>query len=99
MTESIVPSGQHWRAAPVGDIRWVEWDGDYIAFHRPSGKTHLLNATSELLLTHILGEPRTIAEIIDALGDPPDGIQEAEYVGDMLVLLDRFEQLGLVERT
>jgi len=59
----------------------------------------LLNDISEILLTRILSEARTISEIIDALIDPKSGGAGPEYEREILAMLDRFEELGLVERS
>lgn len=90
---------RRWRSAPCDEIIWTNWGGEYVAFHRPSGKTHLLNDVSEILLTRILSDARTISEIIDALIDPESGGAGPEYEREILAMLNRFEQLGLVERS
>lgn len=86
-----------WQACPGDDFVWVEFDGDYVAFHRPSGKTHLLNPVSEALLTEILREPRGVDAVVAALGGAPEG-GEVEYIAEIVAMLDRFEELGLVMR-
>ena len=75
----------------------MEFDVDFIVFHRPSGKTHLLNPVSESLLTDILREPIPIDAIVAALGGVP-GPSEAGYLSEIREMLYRFEELGLVVR-
>ena len=86
-----------WQAGPSADLVWAEFDGDYVAFHRPSGKTHLLNLVSEALLTEILREPQGLDAVVAALGGAPEG-GEVEYIAEIGVMLGRFEELGLVVR-
>ena len=87
-----------WRSQTPEDIMWVVYDDDFIAYHRPSGKTHFLNAASYLLVCEILNEPMDFEDIAkefasnDIDGDP-DG-----YLEEMTSLLDRLEALGLIER-
>ena len=39
------------RAVSPSECLWGHWGGDHVVFHRPSGKTHLLNEPSALLMT------------------------------------------------
>lgn len=87
-----------WRSAPDSEILWVAWNDDYIAYHRPSGKTHFLNAATFDLLDKVLREPRDVAgsltELARLRGAEPDLTQRSYMAG----LLVRLEQLGLVRR-
>ena len=99
MNQSNSSVERTWHAPETDDILWAEWDDEFIAFHRPSGKTHLLNAASEALLTRILSEPKTSRDIVRELTCESD-----RTVGDGLVagiddLLMRLEELGLVVRS
>ena len=87
-----------WRGASDGDILWADWGGDHIAFHRPSGKSHLLNPAGKQLLTRILSEPLRIPEIIDLIARPVPGAPDEAFAAGVLEMLERFEHLGLVER-
>ena len=81
-----------WRSLAGGNFRWFEAGEEYVAYHRPSGTTHLLNSASVLLLDDILRTPRTAAEASQALGMP-------ELADDIIETLERFEDLGFVERS
>lgn len=87
-----------WRSVPDTEIVWVTWNDDYIAYHRPSGKTHFLNAASFDLLAKVLREPcdvdGTLHELARLRGAEPDPAQRSYLAG----LLVRLEQLGLVRR-
>lgn len=87
-----------WRSCKPETIAWVGWDDDFVAFHRPSGGTHFLNRASRTLLDDILAEPKDLAMIAAALAAvEPD--TETELDPDVIrSMLDRFEELGLVER-
>ena len=76
---------------------WVDCDDAYVVYHRPSGKTHLMNEASSKLLRDLLREPQRLAEIAEALAEGP-GPQSGEILDSLQAMLKRFEQLGLVER-
>ena len=78
---------------------WAKFDDDYVAYHRPSGKTHFLNAASQLLICAILTEPRDLAAIANEFAsDRTDGNVDA-YLEQMKAMLDHLETLGLVDRS
>jgi PqqD family protein of HPr-rel-A system len=99
VTNSTVPTDCKWRAADGDDLVWAEWGGDYVVFHRPSGKTHLLNDVGRHLLTQVLTEPRATEEVARILLDADGGYPDAEFVADVEGMLERYDQLGLVDRT
>jgi len=88
-----------WIATPSGNLRWSEWEGDCAVYHRPSGKTHFVNAATRILIGRILSAPCDAAAAADALahiqGVEPDDAFRTHVWG----LLVRLEELGLVERT
>lgn len=71
-----------WRASPAEHYSWASWPDGEVLYHRPSGKTHFLNASGAELLRQLLAAPGQSFEADDAL----------------LELLLRMEALGLVER-
>lgn len=87
-----------WRSAAPGDTAWVGWGHDHIAYHRPSGKTHFLNASSKRLITELLCEPTDLASIVEAFGVVEGDSEWQAQTDEMHSMLDRLEQLGLVER-
>lgn len=101
------PSSQRTTSSDAEDFRyrqgspdeciWVDCDDAFVVYHRPSGKTHLMNHASSHLLRDILGEPMKLSEIASALAEGP-GPQSGEILDSLQALLKRFEQLGLVER-
>ena len=87
---------RQWRSSPQTDFLWFGWDDEFIAFHRPSGKTHYLNNASEQLLTRILLVPMNAAEIAAEYAGA--GNFNDQFVDEMMTMLEHFEDLGLVER-
>lgn len=87
-----------WRSAPQAELRWAELDGDYVVYHRPSGKTHLLNAASAELIRRILLSPTEAAAAADALAECQSMQSDREFTAHVAGLIERLEQLGLVER-
>ena len=87
-----------WRRGSSDDIVWSDFGDGFAAFHRPSGKTHLLNEASYRLLTVLMVEPRELATII-AEFEPGLGITSPDdYTERMSQMLRRLEQFGLIER-
>lgn len=94
MAEPLKPSSSTWQSCSPADIVWADLGNDLVIFHRPSGKTHFLNASSAFLLDEVLRNPVTFDEIVDAFTiDPGDGGEKTAVIGDMLLHLER---LGLV---
>jgi len=98
LIESNDPSRARWRSVSLDDLLWVEADGVDIVYHRPSGKTHFLNAATAFLLLEALREPASLPSVIHDLSTA-QGVDSqalpAEYVSGMLL---RLEELGLVRR-
>ena len=87
-----------WRSN-AADCAWARYGDDHVVFHRPSGKTHLLNAAGYRLLTDILEKPShaaaIAAQLASAGGTESEGLDEEE----VFTMLVRFEYLGLVDRS
>ena len=86
------------RAAAPDRLQWAEWGGERVVFHRPSGKTHLLNEAGWRLLTDVLSEPLSVAQIIGGLAAADADEIDAGFAPRVMALLARFEELGLIER-
>jgi PqqD family protein of HPr-rel-A system len=98
LTNHRTPVAPGWLAGSPADIRWARWDGDFVAYHCPSGKTHLLNAASELLITRILSEVKTTSEIVEELASLQSRPIDSTYTESIVKLVERLEQLGLIDR-
>jgi PqqD family protein of HPr-rel-A system len=87
-----------WRTCPADDLDWARFDDEYVVYHRPSGKTHFLNAATHRLLTELLVESattRTVAAAFAAEGlASPDG----DVGKELDSTLRHVESLGLVVR-
>lgn len=89
---------QRWLAAPAQDCVWAEYDDDFVLFHRRSGHTHFVNASTAILLTEVLRSPRTSEEAAEELAAAQRANATADFVPQVLGLMLRLEELGLVER-
>ncbi len=98
MTRSVDPAEELWCAGPDENLIWAEWGGDCVVFHRPSGLTHLVNASTAVLLREVLSTPRTIAEAAARLAESQGAVPAPDYADDVGGLMERLEFLGLVER-
>jgi PqqD family protein of HPr-rel-A system len=87
-----------WRAVPLEQVILTEWDGEYVAYHRPSGKTHFLNAPGVTLLSDILVYPSSLEKSTRSLAHSLGIEADAAFLEHVKALLLRFEELGLVER-
>ena len=82
----------------MAEIDWFDVPPDFIAFHRPSGKTHFLNEASKLLLTELLVVPKNLTEILNVFPSNEDDDEARRHVLPMQDLLMHLEALGLIEQ-
>jgi PqqD family protein of HPr-rel-A system len=87
-----------WRAATEQALDWAHWDSEYVLYHRPSGLTHLVNDVTATLLREVLTTPCSVDAAAIELAAREGAEIGAEYVEDLLNLVERLEALGLVER-
>lgn len=87
-----------WRASPVDDTAWVQFDDEYVAYHRPSGKTHFLNAATHRLLTDLLVEPARLATVAAAFAAGSSASPVGDVEKELRATLSHLESLGLVAR-
>jgi len=89
-----------WRACPPDDLVWVSLDEDFVVYHRPSGKTHFLNAASHYLISELLHEPRTLVEVCEAFSAATPVAASPQMARDELCqLLEHLDRLGLIHGT
>ena len=98
MSAKPVSSANSWRSRAPHEIVWFDIAPDFVAFHRPSGKTHFLNAASKLLLTDTLIESANLPFILDAISAEPADERDEDFPQQMIAMLEHFESLGLVEK-
>ena len=87
-----------WRSN-AEDCVWAIYDDDCVVFHRPSGKTHFLNAAGYRLLNVILETPERTSVIAAKLSGSVGGGPSTLDEGEVHAMLVRFEYLGLVDRS
>jgi len=89
-----------WYVRDPAELIWASWNESYVAYHRPSGKTHFLNAASYELLTELLREPRDIETIATEFSpaESEDEVASARNRDQLAALLNQLEQLGLIRR-
>lgn len=98
MSDEVSPAqaaAPQWRAVPGEQLAWLSFDAQFVVYHRPSGKTHFLNAASAQLIREVLGEPGTARSAAARLAG---GDADSRYVDLVGGLLLRLEDLGLVVR-
>jgi PqqD family protein of HPr-rel-A system len=77
---------------------WADWDELSVIYHRPSGKTHFINATTAFLLEQGLDEPVTVESAAQAVAQARGSVVDEELRDDVGDTLLRLEELGLIER-
>jgi PqqD family protein of HPr-rel-A system len=68
-----------------------------VLFHKPSGKTHFVNAATAYLLCELLQKPQPLGAVVALFAPSPED-EDGESVGAVLDLLRHLEDLGLIER-
>lgn len=77
---------------------WSDWDELSVIYHRPSGKTHFINASTAFLLEQGLDQPVTVESATRAVAEARDIMADAELLAEIGDTLLRLEELGLIER-
>jgi PqqD family protein of HPr-rel-A system len=90
---------QLWQSAPAEHVLAAEWDGVYVVYHRPSGKTHVLNEQTLDLLQNVLRTPQTREAALRMLAIRLVLEPDSQFAGYFTGLLDHLEELGLVLRS
>lgn len=98
MDPNIVSEKARWRQCNEDDCLWADCGDGFVVYHRPSGKTHLLNNASVTLLLEVLADPKSLAGIAAAFDPEHDYADSDAYVDRMAELVHRLEQFGLIER-
>lgn len=98
MPNQETTSRPEWRSRSPDEIIWSIFDGDFIAYHRPSGKTHFLNAASYVLITEVLKESCDVDAVAAVFTDEEKGVRSPDVVAGFRSLLEHLEILGLIDR-
>ena len=99
MTEANPRREPKWQSPPTDAIVWTRWDDDqFIAYHRPSGITHFLNAASAALITELLVEPSDAATVAHAFESAIGDSDWDEHLEEIVAMLVHLEHLGLIRR-
>lgn len=98
MIESDHDIAARWCSHGPGAVSWIDWEDGIVAYHRPSGVTHFLNLSSRVLIEDILREPKDVEQVAIALDVPEMPAADRPSLDDVRSMLERFEELGLIER-
>jgi PqqD family protein of HPr-rel-A system len=98
MSETTAERAALWRAGDADDLVWTRMDDAFIVYHRPSGKTHFLNAATADLLAHVLTTPRTARSAADELAAREDAAVDSNFISVVAESLFHLEHLGLIGR-
>ena len=98
MDKEARASGLRWRQIAASEVLWAAWNGEYAAFHRPSGKTHFFNETGARLIREVLIEPGTVTDAARALaGCSDDETCDDAFFDHVAALMNRLDQIGFIE--
>ena len=98
MIESDNDIAARWCSPGPDTVSWVDWEDGIVAYHRPSGVTHFLNPSSRILIEDILREPKDVGQVAVALDVPGMPETDRPSLDDVRSMLERFEELGLIQR-
>lgn len=77
---------------------WADWDDLSVLYHRPSGKTHFINASTAFLLECLAEAPAGVESAAMALAAAQSRVADDELRSEVSDTLLRLEELGLIER-
>ncbi|MEZ5532039.1 MAG: HPr-rel-A system PqqD family peptide chaperone [Steroidobacteraceae bacterium] len=86
-----------WRAESAQCL-WTDWDDLAVLYHRPSGKTHFINAPTAFLLEQFSAAPSTLDAVARALAEAQGRAIDDELREGVAGMAQRLEELGLIER-
>jgi PqqD family protein of HPr-rel-A system len=86
-----------WRVDRPHDLVWATLDEGAAVYHRPSGKTHFLNAGSVAMLERLRARAATADELALVLAGGEISAVTPEFVGHIAVTLQYFSELGLIQ--
>lgn len=89
---------KRWRKCADESCAWFDFGDGAVVYHRPSGKTHLLNEASVRLLTELLQDPLDLPAIAAEFSPGEGGPSQEAFLESLDQMLRRLEQFGLIER-
>ena len=98
MSSESGSNATRWLGCADDNVVWLDFAPDFVAYHRPSGRTHFLNESSKALLTEILAEPKDLNTILAVFSPAVADSMVDTYVEHMQAMLEHLEGLGLIER-
>jgi PqqD family protein of HPr-rel-A system len=98
MNDTQASEKNRWRAGPSDNLVWSEFEDAYVVYHRPSGRTHFLNAATADLLDHVLTAPRTARAAAEELAAREGAVGDSAFFAAVAESLSHLEHLGLIER-
>lgn len=98
MASTTPTSEPTWRRADAAACAWTDWGTEPgVIYHRPSGKTHFVNASTVFLLEQLLAGPATHEAATQALAEALGRAADDALRDDVAGTLFRLEELGLIE--
>ena len=96
----VVGSNQYrWQIISGFELRWLNWDDEFVVYHTGSGDTHLLNSMAAIILEQMASSSLSLQELSDhfihSLGINPDN----DFEKNLKQLVTELERSGLIERT
>lgn len=98
MDESTAADETRWHSGPAEDLVWSEFGDTYVAYHRPSSRTHFFNTATADLLAHVLAVPRTARAAAEELAAREQAPADEGFVATVAESLAHLVHLGLIER-
>jgi PqqD family protein of HPr-rel-A system len=91
-------SASRWQSIAADLYIVAEYNDEFAVYHRPSGKTHFLNAAGIELIANILTSPQTVeaAAIELARRRTQEAPPDTEFVRAVADTIARLRQIGFV---
>ena len=86
-----------WQVRPTTQLRWREWDGEFVVYNSESGQTHYLNGLAAKVLQYFEAQPASFASL---MGDIELDDKAAGHAQPLLKqlsdLVNELDELGLI---
>lgn len=93
----MVISPRCWQLTPPAELHWQQWDDECVLYHAASGDTHLLDPAGAKVLQAMQDSPKTLADLLEDLGDSNDVETTQRLSVYIESLLAKLHRLGVIE--
>ena len=86
-----------WKVQPTTQLRWREWDGEFVVYNTGSGQTHYLNRLAAKVLQYFETQPGSFAALVgDVELDDKSAGNAQPLLKRLSDLVNELDALGLI---